>query len=156
MVNYFKKNYEGRFEFRLLTKEDKDSIIDYLRRWASFKEGTPEYEMIEDELNGISFVIDHMDSMEFKMAGVLVDGKLAAFTIGNYYEADKLVYINVEKADPSIRGLYQCICSEFLIQAFPDAELVNREDDMGLEGLRKSKMSYHPIKLVEKYTIMQK
>ncbi len=67
-----------------------------------------------------------------------------------------MVYIPVEKANPEIRGLYPYICSQFLIEAFPEAGKENREDDMGLEGLRKSKLSYNPIYMVEKYTIIQK
>ena len=67
-----------------------------------------------------------------------------------------MVYLPVEKANPEIRGLYQYICSQFLITAFPNAGKENREDDMGLEGLRKSKLSYNPIYMVEKYTIIQK
>ena len=67
-----------------------------------------------------------------------------------------MVYIPIEKANPNIRGLYQYICSEFLVEVFPEAAKENREDDMGLEGLRKSKQSYNPIYMVEKYTIIQK
>ena len=67
-----------------------------------------------------------------------------------------MVYLPVEKANPEIRGLYQYICSQFLITAFTGAGKENREDDMGLEGLRKSKLSYNPIYMVEKYTIIQK
>ena len=67
-----------------------------------------------------------------------------------------MVYIPVEKANPNIRGLYTFICSEFLKVASPNAAKENREDDMGLEGLRKSKLSYNPIYMVEKYTIIQK
>ena len=46
--------------------------------------------------------------------------------------------------------------SEFLKEVFPMAGKVNREDDMGLDGLRKSKESYNPIYMIEKYTIIQK
>ena len=67
-----------------------------------------------------------------------------------------MVYIPIEKANPNIRGLYQYICSEFLVEVFPEAAKENREDDMGLEGLRKSKLSYNPIYMVEKYTVIQK
>ena len=90
------------------------------------------------------------------MAGVYIDGELKAFTIGNYYKEEDMVYIPVEKADHNIRGLYHYICSEFLKEVFPMAGKVNREDDMGLDGLRKSKESYNPIYMIEKYTIIQK
>ena len=48
-----------------------------------------------------------------------VDDKLESFCIGNYYEQEDMVYLPVEKANPEIRGLYQYICSQFLIEAFP-------------------------------------
>ena len=67
-----------------------------------------------------------------------------------------VLFDEVEKANPEIRGLYPFICQQFLLHEFPDALLVNREDDIGLEGLRKSKLSYNPIYLEEKYEIRQK
>ena len=55
-----------------------------------------------------------------------------------------MAVIHIEKENPEINGLYQFINQQFLIEEFPEAELVNREDDMGLEGLRKAKMTYYP------------
>lgn len=49
-----------------------------------------------------------------------------------------MAVIHIEKANPEINGLYQFINQQFLIEEFPEAEWVNREDDMGLEGLRKA------------------
>lgn len=80
---------------------------------------------------------------------------MEAFTLGTYLKTEKTVYVHVEKANPEIRGLYPFINQQFLIKCFPDARYVNREDDMGLEGLRKAKMSYNPEFLVEKYTITE-
>lgn len=64
--------------------------------------------------------------------------------------------MHVEKANPEIRGLYTAINKLFLENEFPDVEFVNREEDLGLEGLRQAKLSYKPIKLVEKYTLIEK
>lgn len=83
-------------------------------------------------------------------------GKFEAFSLGVYGKAERMAVIHVEKANPEIRGLYPFICQQFLLHEFPDALLVNREDDIGLEGLRKSKLSYNPIYLEEKYEIRQK
>ena len=55
-----------------------------------------------------------------------------------------------------IQGLYTAINKIFLTEEFPDVEFVNREDDLGIEGLRKAKLSYKPIKLVDKYSLVEK
>ena len=83
-------------------------------------------------------------------------GKLEAFSLGVYGKVERLAVIHVEKANPEIRGLYPFICQQFLLHEFLDALLVNREDDIGLEGIRKSKLSYNPIYREEKYEIRQK
>ena len=108
------------------------------------------------ELNGIDFVLTNCRYLNYKMGGIYIDGQLEAFSLGVYGHAERTAYIHVEKANPNIRGLYPFISQQFLLHEFPDALYVNREDDMGLEGLRKSKMSYNPILLEEKYEIRQK
>jgi len=54
-----------------------------------------------------------------------------------------------------MRGLYQLINQQFLINAFPEAELVNREDDLGIPGLRRAKESYDPIGYARKFRVSQ-
>ena len=67
-----------------------------------------------------------------------------------------MAVISVEKGNPEIPGIYQMINQQFLLNAFEDAELVNREDDMGLEGLRQAKESYNPIGYARKYRVCEK
>ena len=154
--NAFCREYEGRYEFKLLDSTHHDEIMDYLENWKQHKEHTEEKEFIDFEAIGIKYLLEHENVFDYKIGSVYIDDKLEAFTIGNYYKQEDMVYIPVEKANPNIRGLYTFICSEFLKVAFPNAAKENREDDMGLEGLRKSKLSYNPIYMVEKYTIIQK
>ena len=90
------------------------------------------------------------------MVGVYIDGDLQAFSVGSYNSREKMAVIHIEKANPEFNGLYQFINQQFLVHEFPDAVLVNREDDMGLEGLRQAKMSYNPIGFARKYKIVQK
>lgn len=66
-----------------------------------------------------------------------------------------MAIIHIEKANPEIRGLYPFINQQFIINAFPEALIVNREDDLGIEGLRKAKLSYEPIDYVKKYRVEQ-
>lgn len=155
-LNAFKREYEGRYRFKFLDGSNKIEILEFLEKWKDTKKDSEEHEFIDSEAVGIKYLLDNERVFDFKIGGVYVDGKLEAFTIGNYYSEEDMVYIPVEKANPEIRGLYPYICSQFLIEAFPDAKKENREDDMGLEGLRKSKLSYNPIYMIEKYTIIQK
>ena len=155
-LNAFKREYQGRYKFRLLGRENKQEILDFLEKWKQSKTHSEEHQFIESEAKGIEFILAHDKIFDYKIGGVYIDDKLEAFCIGNYYEQEDMVYLPVEKANANIRGLYQYICSQFLSTAFPNAGKENREDDMGLEGLRKSKLSYNPIYMIEKYTIIQK
>ena len=83
-----------------------------------------------------------------------VDNKLEAFTIGELINPN-MALVHIEKANPNIRGLYQYINQQFILNEFPEVEFVNREEDLGIPGLRKAKLSYHPVRFVEKYTVRE-
>ncbi|MDR3541134.1 MAG: DUF2156 domain-containing protein [Desulfosporosinus sp.] len=84
---------------------------------------------------------------------IRVEGRVIAFTMGEKLNSDTYV-IHIEKAFAKIEGAYQMINREFatfIQKNYPQLIYVNREEDMGLEGLRKAKSSYHPDKMEEKY-----
>ena len=64
-----------------------------------------------------------------------------------------MVLEHIEKANQEIRRLYQFINQQFILNEFPDSKFVNREEDLGIAGLRKAKLSYHPLRFVEKYSV---
>lgn len=156
-INYFLSEYEGRFEYRLLGKADFDDCRQLLDDWTVNKEENNNIEEgVDDERLGIEKLFAHYDEVcdRLKIAGIYIDGKLEAFTMGELLN-DNMALIHIEKANPEIRGLYPYINQQFLVHEFPDVEFVNREEDMGIEGLRKAKLSYHPCKFVEKYTVRE-
>ena len=156
-INYFLKEYEGRFEYRLLNKEDFNSCLDLVKKWASNKEENNEYdENMDEELIGIKKIFNNYDILNdnIKIGGIFIDNKLEAFTIGELLNPN-MALIHIEKANPDIRGLYPFINQQFLVNEFSQVEFVNREEDLGIPGLRKAKLSYHPIRFVEKYTVKE-
>ena len=156
-INYFLKEYEGRFEYRLLDENDFDACLKLVEEWTSNKEENGQVdEEMEEELIGIKKLFNSFPVIKdkLKIAGIFIDGKLEAFTMGEYLNSN-MALIHIEKANPSIRGLYPYINKQFLVNEFSDVEFVNREEDLGIEGLRKAKLSYHPVKFVEKYTVRE-
>ena len=82
-----------------------------------------------------------------------VNGKMSGFTAGEII--DDTLYVHIEKASTDIRGAYQILVKEFAKMHKDSAIFINREEDMGDEGLRKSKLSYNPCTLIPKYTIIK-
>jgi len=154
-LNSFLKEYEGRYEYRSLNCQDRDAMWKFLDRWREHK-GEEVEQHLDYEVRGIHEILKSCCRLNVRMAGVFVDGVLEAFTIGSYNPLEKMAVIHIEKANAEIRGLYQFINQQFLIHEFPDAVLINREDDLGQEGLRRAKMSYNPCGFARKYLVLQK
>ncbi len=155
-LNAFLKDYDGRFEYRSLSCASTEEIKDFHLRWLDDRSISDDSNFITSEEKGVFRIFENCFLLDSKIGGVYVDGKLEAYSIGCYNPNTKYAYIHIEKANPEIRGLYNYINQQFLIHEFPEAEFVNREDDLGQEGLRKAKMTYRPVYLAEKYTIRQK
>ena len=153
-LNAFKREYEGRYEYHRLCCSDRGDVWKFLDRWREEK-GEEVEEHLDYEVRGIHEILKNCSLLNVRMSGVYIDGHLEAFTIGSYNPLEQMAVIHIEKANPEIRGLYQFINQQFLIEEFPEAVLINREDDLGLEGLRKAKLSYNPIDYARKYQVEQ-
>jgi uncharacterized protein len=106
----------------------------------------------EGELSAIKEAIVNMKALGLIGALLCVDGKPKAFTIGEYFRPD-MALVHFEKADPTIPGLYAFINQQFVHRNFMGMTYINREEDMGIPGLRRAKESYNPVRMIDKYRI---
>lgn len=81
-----------------------------------------------------------------------IDGKVEAFALGELLNPETVV-IHIEKANAAFHGLYQAINQQFLENAWSQIPYVNREQDLGVPGLRRAKESYHPHHMVDKFVL---
>lgn len=158
LVNKFKKEYEGRWEYRSLCCIDEMFLEQFMQKWVDHRlaEGVESRDTLLFEKEGVIDILRNCDKVTFRIGAVFIDGQIEAFTIGSYNEREKMVVVSIEKGNSGIPGIYQVINQEFLLNSFPEAELVNREDDMGIEGLRQAKESYNPIGYARKYRVCEK
>lgn len=153
-----KKNHYNNFiknnEFRIepITDSIVCDCIKAAREWCR-KNDCKGYLLYE--LKAIEELLKNSQSLEFKGMVVYVNDKLSAFTIGEKV-TDDMAIIHVEKADANINGLYAFINKTFVEEYFKDVPYINREQDLGIEGLRKAKLTYQPIKLEPKYSVNPK
>ena len=84
----------------------------------------------------------------------MIGGRVEAFTFGELLNETTAV-VHIEKANPEIPGLYSWINQQFCGTFGKSVLFINREQDLAEEGLRQAKLSYHPVRMVEKYRIEQ-
>ena len=148
-VNRFHKTY-GTWTFRPIVPEDLPMILALLDRYVQEHE-KDSVSYLED-LNKTKEVLNNLDLYDMKGGLLMVEDRLAGFSLGEVL-GDTL-FIHIEKADREIFGAYQMLVSQFA-QAYAGegVSFLNREDDVGDPGLRTSKLSYHPVALLEKYVV---
>ncbi len=150
-LNAFKKSNID-YIYKEIEDHDIDAVLKCLRKWDDSKDNE---ESIQSEYIAIMYALIHRHELHLKTGCIYINNEIEAFAIGSelYHQT---IEIHFEKANKNIRGLYVLIGQLFLQNNYPDALYVNREEDMGLESLRKSKMDLHPDHMVKKYTIIEK
>ncbi|MGM9606000.1 MAG: DUF2156 domain-containing protein [Oscillospiraceae bacterium] len=151
------RNHIHRFErdcpdwsFERMTADHVEEVRSFYRGFL--QERTKEGETAQAEVGEIFEVLDHFDAYAF-LGGILrVDGKIVGISMGEIVR--DTLYVHIEKADVQYSGVYQKLVNCFAREYVTDeVRYINREEDVGDPGLRKSKLSYHPIALQEKYTV---
>jgi hypothetical protein len=145
--NYFVKNFEHK-DFRI-TEDNIDPIVEAAKSWCK-RHACKGYLLYE--LRSIIELLKNLDRLGLIGMAVSVNGQIVAFTIGEMVSSDTAI-IHVEKADSEVRGAYNYVNRIFAEKYLEGITWVNREEDMGIEGLRHAKMSYAPAKFGKKYTI---
>lgn len=107
----------------------------------------------DDELSGerrsMIYALQHYDALGLIGGALCVEGRIVAFTFGSPITHDTFG-VHVEKADVNFDGAFAMINHEFVTRLPEQYVYVNREEDLGIPGLRQSKLSYHPFILLEK------
>ena len=149
-LNSFQKNYPMA-NYLPITKDIIPKCREELNDWYENKSPElPDDPFLALERAAINEVLDNFCDFNLKGGAIELDGRIIAFTFGEQLNSDTAV-IHVEKADPDIRGAYPAINQGFVAHEWANMTYINREEDMGLEGLRKAKESYKPIKMIEKF-----
>jgi hypothetical protein len=99
--------------------------------------------------------LNNLAELEMSGVAVLLGGRMAGFAFGSRLTADTFT-LNFEKADPAVKGLYQFLDNEACKAVPPQYTIINKENDLGLAGLKKAKESYFPLKVVKSYILTLK
>lgn len=152
-VNKFKTEYEGRWSYEPITKDNLEECFQMGLKWRN-DNGCEEDEEKNAEICVTLNSLRLFEELEL-VGGILrVDGEIVAFTIGEPICSDTFV-VHIEKAYADIPGAYNMINQQFVEHECMNYKYVNREEDTGAEGLRKAKRSYRPVFMVEKGTVTE-
>lgn len=149
-INKFKKLYPD-YKYQRITKENLPRIMEFLVDYE--KKYGKEASLAKEEFSLTLEMMPYLDKFNLPGGFIEVDGKVIAMSVGEII--NDTLYCHIEKAIRDYPGSYQMIVKEFASDMMQyGIQYINREEDVGDEGLRKSKLSYHPVSLLDKYCIL--
>lgn len=151
-ISSFSKRYN--WEYKEITQSDIEKVLKCADAWyLQNKEKLDKRTTVERQ--GIELVLKNMEYLKVKCGAIFVEGEAVAFDIGSPINSTTFD-IHFEKALSEYSEAYSVINREFVKNSLNDYQYINREDDLGLEGLRRAKLSYKPVKLLKKYLCIPK
>lgn len=148
-VNSFTKSYQ--YKFAEYDKSYHQEILALYDNWTS----NSDHEVDPKEKIAINTALTNHKELGLKIGLLLVDDKIVAFSASSI-SVHGVAQVFFEKANTDYKGIYAMINYLTANNFLSDTEFVNREEDMGIEGLRKAKLSYNPTLIFEKYILEYK
>ncbi len=150
-ISAFSKQYE--WEYRVIDEGNIPDVLECMNEW--YLKNSDRFDRhMQCEKDGIQLMLQNMKLLGISGGAIYVDGKAVAFTLGSPINRD-VFDIHIEKALPEYATAYTVINNEFA-KTLGQYKFINREDDLGLEGLRKAKLSYKPHILLKKYLCLSR
>lgn len=157
-----KKNHVNKFmslypdwSYEPITKENVEECFQMALRWRR-ENGCEEDEEKNAEMCVSLNSLRLFEELGF-VGGVLrVNGKIVAYTVGEPSTKADTMIVHIEKALSEVQGAYTVINQQFALHQGQGYTYLNREDDVGDEGLRKAKLSYKPVFLIEKGVVRER
>ncbi len=149
-LNKFTREYPISIE--PLTSDNAKLCLQLQEEWCNLRScsDTPS---LDNEDKAIRDILLHINQLDFIGFVVLHNGNVIGFSIGEKLNSST-INIHVEKGNAEYFGLYQALNHIFAEQFAINFEFINREQDLGVPGLRRSKESYHPIEFIKKYIVL--
>lgn len=169
-INKFQESYD--YSFEILRPEHIDGCLELFQSWTKEREDQPlndtppkngpscakqepEFDSVMEERLALQEALENLESLSLKGAVLTINGRIEAFTLGSLLNQETAL-IHFEKANREYTGIYSLVNQHFAERAWAKTKYINREDDLGLPGLREAKRRYHPFRMIEKYTIVEK
>ena len=153
-VNRFNREQAGHFEIVPMSPDFTEEALELLQYIDAKKQVTGfEAGMLQMEADVLRDILPKFEPLGLEGVALRIDGRLQAYAFGGPL-GDNTIVEHIEKANVDFPGIYQKLNQAFCEAMLGKYEYINREEDMGLEGLRKAKSSYKPCRMVEKYIAM--
>ena len=147
-INRFRNTYPD-YEYTPITPDRIQECLDLEAEWCKVN-NCDQQEGTGNERRALVYALHNFEVLGLTGGILRVNGKIVAFTFGMPINHETFG-VHVEKADTTIDGAYAMINYEFANRIPEQYIYINREEDLGIEGLRKAKLSYQPVTILEKY-----
>lgn len=145
-LNQFQRKY--LWEYQRITPPVLEECMAIDQEWFNIKDALRPGS--GDEEKAMALVMNHFQALGVSGGVIRVGGNIEAIAVGERLNVDMAV-IHIEKANTGYDGIYAAINQQFAADFGSEFQFINREEDMGLEGLRKAKSSYHPVRMIKKF-----
>jgi hypothetical protein len=149
--NHLARFREHNYTFSEITENDFDDCITFCTTAYNNKVSSNEHSLVAEQF-AINTYFSYFNELDLKGGIIRIDGKTAAVSIGEKLNSNTFC-VHIEKGDTSFNGIYAGINNCFTEKFASDCEFINREEDLGIDGLRKSKLSYHPHFILNKHIV---